>query len=83
MLDPVSLVVGYVAGVLTLLAVSWGIRPTDDPAQNASLAVYECRCGQHFRGPDAETAAKAHAVETHNAPPQDREWLFLFTVTDD
>lgn len=81
MLDPLSLAVGYAGGVLTPFALSWVIgRVTHDPAQNASESVYECRCGQRFRGPDARQLAKDHATETHNAPPQKDEWLFLFSV---
>lgn len=86
MLDAVSLVVGYAGGVLTVLVASWGVgrgvNETDHAAaQRASeRSVWTCTCGQRF---GARQDAKDHARETHNAPVEDDEWVFLMDATTD
>lgn len=68
----VALVVGFVWGR------AYGSRQAR-VARNGTQTVYECTCGEARYD---ETEAKRHAVETHNAPPQDGEWLFLFDIRD-
>lgn len=80
MLDPLSLVLGALAGVLVVLLPSWVIHhvssaPAQTAAQRRTGDTYTCTCGQRFH---AEQPAKEHAIETHNAHPD--EWRPIMAV---